>query len=500
MKPFDLRESRVHRSGRTLEARPRSARLRPAFRLASALCAALLALAGCATPPGPEPTPTARTFAPTDADIPNPERGFFSPLDIMTAPTDYATIRTALGHTLVHTNVRLDAYRDRDLPPEVLDTLSASLTDIRAGGVKIILRFTYNLGPYPDSEPDASLEQVLRHITQLKPILQANGDVIAWMEAGFVGAWGEWHTSTHGLSEDDDAKLAIVDALLDALPANRAIQLRYPGDIRFLIGQPLTPETALTAAASGDMRYRIGHHNDCFLASDTDQGTYERTGATIEDEKIFIAAVTAYTPMGGETCQNNPPRSECPSALEELARFHYTEINASYNPQVIRSWRRGGCEDEIRRRLGYRLVLDQAEVDGEVRPGGVLDLSVTLHNEGFSAPVNPRSVEVVLDGPSRFVVALTGVDPRLWAPGESLTFSTRLRVPANAPAGSYRLGLWLPDAAPTLRDVPVYAIRFANADVWDEFGGWNVLVPTLKVDPSVGGIADPTADTFAVVP
>lgn len=468
--------------------------------LPSLACAALLVLAGCATPPAPEPTPTIVTFQPTDVDIANPERGFFSPLDIVTAPTDYATIRTALGHTLVHTDVRLDAYRDQDLPPELLDTLTASLASIRVGGVKLVLRFTYNFGPYPDSEPDASLEQVQRHIAQLKPILQANSDVIAWMEAGFVGAWGEWHTSTHGLDRDPDAKRAIVEALLDALPIDRAIQLRYPGDIRFLVGQPLTPETAITALASGDLRARIGHHNDCFLASDTDQGTYEREGATIDEEKAFIEAVTAYTPMGGETCQNNPPRSECPTTLLEMERFHYTEINASYNPQVVRGWKRGGCLDEISRRLGYRLVLETARLDGAVRPGGVLDLAVTVRNEGFAAPVNPRSVEVVLDGPQRYSVALTEVDVRLWAPGKEASFTAQLRVPAAAPAGTYRLALWLPDAAASLRDRPVYAIRFANDGLWDEATGFNVLLPALSIDPGAGGAADASAKDLIVLP
>lgn len=466
------------------------------LRILNGLCAAILVLTACAAPPRPEPTPTVVTFAPTDADLPNPERGFFSPLDIVTAPTDYGTIRMALGHTLVHTDVRLDAYREQDLPQSLLDTLDSALADVRTGGVKLILRFTYNFGPYPDSEPDASLDQVLRHIAQLKPLLQANGDVIAWMEAGFIGAWGEWHTSTHGLSEDLDAKRAIVDALLDALPTDRQIQLRYPGDIRALYGDPLTPETAFNGSAQA----RIGHHNDCFLASDTDQGTYERTGASIDEEKAFIEAVTAYTAMGGETCQNNPPRSECPSALEELARFHYTEINASYNPQVIRGWKRGGCEDEIRRRLGYRLVLDEARVNGEVRPGGVIALTVTLHNEGFAAPVNPRSVEVVLDGPGRFTVVLPAVDPRRWAPGEAATITTQLRVPADAPTGAYRLALWLPDAAVSLREQPVYAIRFANEAVWDEATGFNVLVDALKVDDNAGGSVDAAADTFVVLP
>ena len=77
--------------------------------------------------------------------------------------------------------------------------LNSIFADIREAGVKAIIRFAYNQGPYPDSEPDASKAQILRHIEQLAPLLQNNADVIAWLEAGFIGAWGEWHTSTNGL-------------------------------------------------------------------------------------------------------------------------------------------------------------------------------------------------------------------------------------------------------------------------------------------------------------
>ena len=32
---------------------------------------------------------------------------------------------------------------------------------------------------------------------QLKPVLQKNEDVIFVLQAGFVGAWGEWYYTTH---------------------------------------------------------------------------------------------------------------------------------------------------------------------------------------------------------------------------------------------------------------------------------------------------------------
>jgi regulator of RNase E activity RraA len=73
------------------------------------------------------------------------------------------------------------------------------------------------------------------------------GDVIVWMEAGFIGAWGEWHSSTNGLDKSVEAKRQVVDALLDALPETRSVQLRYPGDIEALTAH-VTPRAQCKTA------------------------------------------------------------------------------------------------------------------------------------------------------------------------------------------------------------------------------------------------------------
>ncbi len=239
------------------------------------LSSALLILAAC-QPAAPTPTEAApsaplqtHTYPPLAGDVVNPERGFRYSFDTFEpAQENYSTYRL-LGTSLVYVGVRLDNYREQDLPQAFLDSLDQALAAVREGGIKVVLRFQYNEGPWPNSEPDASLEQVLRHIAQLKPVLQKNADVIAWMHAGFIGAWGEWHTSTHGLDRDPAAKRAILEALADALP-QRPILLRYPPDLMNLFPEPLTAEQAF-----GDtLQARLGFHNDCFLSSDTDVGTY----------------------------------------------------------------------------------------------------------------------------------------------------------------------------------------------------------------------------------
>jgi hypothetical protein len=406
-----------------------------------------------------------KIYKPTDATIINPERGFRSPAEI-NANSSFSTYYEGVGVSLVHAYVRLDDYREQDIPQAFLDNLQAGFDTMRGSGVKVVLRFAYNFGPYPDTQPDASKDWILRHLEQLTPILQKNADVIAWMQAGFIGAWGEWHTSTNGLDTLQD-KQEILFALLGALPKDRTVQVRYPSDIIAMFPEPL--------ADFGDSEQaRVGFHNDCFLSSDTDVGTYEKSGdLTIKRDQTYLAELTNFTPTGGETCAVFRPRTDCDIALKELALMHYSELNQSYHAGVIRGWKRQGCFEEIQNRLGYRLSLKLATFSTSVEAGKTLNLSVDLENTGFASLMNVRPLIVVLEGQRRYELATT-LDPRSWQPGAS-SFSVSLPLPADAVAGNYQLALWLPDAYNTLRENPRYAVQFANEGTWNAEKGYNVL-------------------------
>ena len=419
----------------------------------------------------PEPASVSHTYIYSVAPLLNPERGFFTPYELP-SPAGFSSVRIT-GNTLVHLNIFLNDYRESDLPEELLNGLQTNFDDIREAGVKAIIRFAYNEGPYPDSEPDASKSQILKHIEQLTPLLQSNTDVIAWVEAGFIGAWGEWHTSTNGLDNIQD-KQEILNAILTAIP-NRFVQVRYPANI---IEMYPNPEDAVIA--------RVAHHNDCFLSSETDVGTYERNGEiTIERDLAYLAELTRFTPMSGETCAPFPPRSECTNAVQEMEPLHFSAINEAYHKGILRSWEEGGCLQEISDRMGYRLALTTADFNEQVRPGGILNLAVVIENKGFASIINERFLYIVLfNGTERFEVK-TSIDPRTWQPGTS-SFNVQLHIPSNADEGEYQLALWLPDAYETLHDNPLYAVQFANENIFDEQTGLNIL-GTVTVNKSTGG-------------
>ena len=432
----------------------------------------------------PKPAPVTHTYIYSDASILNPERGFFTPYELP-SPAGFSSVRIT-GNTLVHLNIYLDDYRESDLPKELLDGLQTNFEDIREAGIKAIIRFAYNKGPYPDSEPDAGKSQILKHIEQLTPLLQTNADVIAWVEAGFIGAWGEWHTSTNGLDNIQD-KQEILNAILAAIPV-RYVQVRYPANI---IEMYPNPEDAAKA--------RVAHHNDCFLSSNTDVGTYERDGEiTIERDQAYLAELTRFTPMSGETCAPFPPRSECTNAIQEMELLHFSAINEAYHKGILRSWEDGGCLEEITKRMGYRLSLTSSDFNEQVKPGGALNITVNLQNTGFASIINERPLFVVLvakDGASRHEVELQ-IDPRVWGPGTA-TFTAKLHIPSNAQKGEYQLALWFPDGYESLHNNPLYAIQFANEGVWDEATGLNVL-GNVSVTESAGGETERGKD-FTVI-
>jgi hypothetical protein len=128
----------------------------------------------------------------------NPERGFYQVNEVQTSSwqalsqTWLQNLRAQNGVSLVFQMIYLDKFVSADLSQSFLDALAADFTTMRKAGVKAVVRFAYTANstkPYGD----ASKTRVLGHIAQLKPVLFANSDVIAVLQAGFIGAWGEWY-------------------------------------------------------------------------------------------------------------------------------------------------------------------------------------------------------------------------------------------------------------------------------------------------------------------
>lgn len=365
---------------------------------------------------------------------------------------------------------------------------------IRNAGLKCIVRFAYS--DNTNGALDASKDQILAHLNQLQPLLTNNADIIAVVQAGFIGSWGEWYYTDHfGMSPtatDYQNRKAVVDGILNAIPTTRMVQMRTPS----LKQKSYGTTAALTQAQaySGTNIARIGHHNDCFLASSTDFGTYGNTST----EYPYLAQETLYTPMGGETCAVNLPRSGCSTAVSEMSQFHWSFMNLDYNADVINGFKSGSCFSEIQNRLGYRLALTSSEIPQSANQGSSMTLKFSVNNTGFAAPFNPRTVYAVLRNAStgqEYKFALT-TDLRKWAAGTTQTITESIALPADMVTGSYKLYLSLPDTDSRLNTRPEYSIQLANQSTWESNTGYNNMNQTITVNTASSGSG--TADSSQV--
>jgi hypothetical protein len=424
-----------------------------------------------------------------DSIICNPERGFMHFTEAYSGGSyDNLDLNTLIsyreqGITLVYRGFYLKDFTASDISGDYLNGMKKDFEIMRQAGVKAVVRFSYHENMSPPYG-DAPIDIVLRHIEQVKPILQENSDVILVVQAGIIGAWGEWYYTNYYASspgvifpEHWALRRQIVNALLDAIPPTRMIELRTPGYKRILIEneQPVNAEQAYSDLPIA----RLAHHNDCFLSSPDDYGTYDDTLV----DKIYLEAETKYTMIGGETCNPDPPYSDCPNSLHEMQRFHWTYLNWDYNTQLLNGWRTQGCFPEVERKMGYRYRMVEAEIQDSARPGGEFQVNLKMINEGWSNPVNPRKIELVIrnqESGKEYVYDINE-DIRFRPLGEEMAFSIKAGIPQGMEQGTYKIFLNMPDPEISIRNQSRFSIRTANIGTWEDATGLNSLLSEFTV-------------------
>ena len=433
--------------------------------------------------------------------FPNPERGWHNRRDVdgrgNDDDRDFSDVRAA-GHTLVHSYLRLDDFRDTDtIPQSYLDDLQDALDAIRRYDLKIILRPSH-VWNEPPSVPES---RILRHIEQINTVISANADVVCHLETGYLGKWGEWHTGPYtklSNRNDGDTRYRIIQKILETTPDHIPLAIRYPMHIREILDELPVPcgSEPLTQVE----RDRLGHHNDCFLYNEHDRGTYDRQDLwfgeqTLEQQKQYtFDLITSYGGnriVGGETC--SPAIERIGDTQTEMAEANWTEININFWGDAIQMWKdrflpASGNDpaesefDRISRKLGYRLRLTDATFPLSATPGDSFTIAANLSNDGYAGVIKSRPIYLVFDnGSDRYNIELGNVDVRRWVSGPVELPPQKVSLPSDMAPGTYRLALWLPDAATNLHSRPSYSIRFANHGVWDSKHGYNVLSDSVII-------------------
>lgn len=441
-------------------------------------------------------------FTADSSDFPNPEKGFYvqsmnrevtRPLRDTVSVRFFKQVRDSLKVSMLRNYFLMDGYLSQPLSQSYLDSVNQNFQFAREGGFKLIPRFIYNRG-YSGS--DAGLSRILGHIEQLAPVLNRNRDALAFIEAGFIGMYGEWHSSDSGL-DNPAPRLAILNKLYEQFDKSILINLRYHYHKKALFNY--TVPLSITEAFTDAPKSRTGHTNDCLGADAADWGTYENAyndKVGLEKQKDFLNQENRFVPQTGETCNVNPPFSDCPYIVSHLERMRWDHMNLGYHPVVLQNLIDQKCFDQVKRNLGYRLQLVSANLADTLVADSIYTGSFTLTNSGWGKLYKPRPLYLILRNKITNEVVKSSIheyrsknlDPRYWLKGDTITVNFKAKFP-QLTSGNWEVLLHLPDSASSIHHRPEYSVRLANMGTWEPETGFNKLFHTAVVLPPTTSIS-----------
>lgn len=456
---------------------------------------------------GTVPSSVSLSFIEYAGEVTNPERGMMSynrfdltsagPYSEKSIPQDYT------GESLAFLLFYLPYYIDKYLDANALNLIQAELNRVRAAKKKAVIRFAYS-DTYNKSNPqEATPSQILAHIDQLASTISDNADIVYLVQAGWLGTYGEWYYKTNNhdnsvpaytdyykytvsgstVSDLNNNHKNLLDRMLLKVPSPIQIGLRTAFYKRYY----LSPSNinAWTEISSWDAgaNNRLALFNDGFRGSSSDVGTFKN-----ETDWTMWYSQGNWLAIGGELSYKSEAEfalvsddlKDCDNSIAELKRQHWSYLHYSTSNRFMKIWYDAGRFDDIKKALGYRLVLNSVNLSfSNLNSGTSVNYSISIQNKGCAPVIYSRPFKLVLlhNGVSTAVVDNL-MDVRDLAPGaaEPTVLNGSFTLPYSLTAGD-QLAIWLPDADildKGLDGIPAYSIRLANSDVtWSN--GFNVL-------------------------
>lgn len=377
---------------------------------------------------------------------------------------------------------------DYDFDDVFFDSWRQTFANCRKNGCMIALRWRYDSNGKTNPEP-ASFEQVLRHVQQIKEsgILEEYKDIIAYVESGFVGCWGEQHGGKYTSVEH---KAQLLDAMLDCVPSPIPVTVRTPDTFAKWCGIERSaladyyPEEGSDAA-------RVGLYDDGYMGSNSDLGTY--ANREIETEWLSHQTLTSY--FGGEFSGNLEFAQQYDTYLPEncipeMYKTHLSYINSNiwglydeftfgeeYDVEGVDNSAYYGqtVKKFIRDHLGYRFVLRKSELSDSVVRGGQLSLHFKVENTGFANPIPKQKAEILLERDGQFIRTEVDINSNEWYSCTTADEVINVKLPDSLPSGKWNAYLKLSVGSNTVEQVGLRSIRFANENVWNGGIGANYL-------------------------
>lgn len=399
-------------------------------------------------------------------ELSNPERGFYVPCLIEGSPN--GIIAESVKGNLIHLRISLAEFSHNylmhkglssvylsaggwePLTEDFLSQLNALMDDFRSHGSSVIVRFAYDrFEGLSNMEPD--MDGILRHISQLQPFFERNKDIILAVESGFVGQYGEQHSSeivSPSYSKTTQKTIhTLVQALLETVPSPITVSVRRPTFAAYASGLA-ADELMRTEFPLESPNYRIGVYNDGMFGSEDDLDTYQNR----KDELDWLSNQADHTAFGGEATFNDSTDgfdyTDGNYVSEEMFQTHLTYLNSHWVTETIDSWKgapyrgddplyaRESAYTFINNHMGYRYVLRNFQA-------GIDSISFQVENVGAGNMLKKKNTSLILVEASGNTIEIpTLIDVRTWA---SQTVADEI-VTVSAPNGVYQVYLKITDS------------------------------------------------------
>lgn len=422
------------------------------------------------------------TYQETNAALTNPFRGFqhlygFTLSEDDPENTAKRTKQYINSGTLplMLIQINLKNYAGTDLSANALAQLDCILEEIQTAKRQVILRFLYDWdGKALETEPD-NIEQILRHMDQIGPVVNRHVDAVFLLQSTFTGNCGEMNSTKFGTHKDNRQLMSHLAQVTDP---SIYLAVRTPSQLRG-VTQTRTP-VSVDTAYDGSLGSRLGLYNDGMFGSVFDLGTYDDTPntdttapedkGTRTEEIAFQDYICQFVPNGGEAVLDNP-YSDFESALSDLNKMHVTYLSCEHDAAVLDKWKDtvyhgDDCFDGvsgyeyIASHLGYRYMVTESGFTYDALDKDSAVLTLTIKNTGFAPAYRLfegyLSLENMYTGLN--LILPVSFDNRTIGGGSQADFSFPLTVNGLA-EGVYQMTFFLTDP------YTGQLIQFANEDM-----------------------------------
>lgn len=418
----------------------------------------------------------------------NPDRGFYKlvQIELNKGKEDFNSFKGEIKNiakedtdvSLISFQLNLKQYvaSNLDLTDNKIEEINQYFSIMRENGYQVIFRVVYD--SKGDKNPEPDFQTILRHIEQLKSVYEKNEDIIFVVEAGYLGSYGEWHDGKY--DKDKEKRNQVVNKLLKCIPESIQISLRKPSYIEDYIGNNQTVKKI--NAFSNDEIARLGLHNDGYLASETDLGTYNKSER--EESLLWQGKQTLYTLFGGE-CQNKDSiYTNLNNAIVDMEKRHCTYMNKTYDREVKEKWKKEIYTNKnsvyqgengykyIENHLGYRLVIRDVDMICTKRK---INIGINIENVGFGNIIRKKQLGFFLKNENNQYYIESDIDIRKQLNEKMYELTIAEELPKNVKIGEYEVYLKIEEPYESLKNNNYYSIKLANNNVWNENLGANYI-------------------------